>query len=217
MAKKKEKESGPINLKAPNFKRIDIKIEGITPANIHRLGKKLKQEFDERDAGKPKRDKKGVARDKDAEFMDSLYYIDAKGNELATPKNLTSKTRYGFPASGFKKAMVAACRSYDNIDMSAAKGRFFVLGMFVEIKGRPVMDEFWRRVGGKGPGTGTPHIGVRATFPKWSAKLNISFNADLISAESVVNLLASAGQSVGIGEDRPGKSGNTFGMWKIVA
>lgn len=216
MAKKKA-DVGPIELRPPNFTTICVEVVGISTLNVHRLGKKLKIEFDERDAGKPKKKTKGVARDKNAEFMDSLYYINAGGDEIDTPKKITPKTRYGFPASGFKKAMVAACRSYDNIDMTAARGRFFVLGQLVEIKGRPVKDEFWRRIGGKGAGTGTPDIGVRAAFPAWSAKLHIRFNADTISAESVLNLLATAGMSVGIGEDRPGKSGNTFGMWKLIA
>ncbi len=215
MAKKKTDE-GPIVLRPPNFKTVRIGIVGMTPLNIHRLGKKLKIEFDERDAGKPKKSKKGVARNKEAEFMDSLYYINADGFEVETPKKLIPKTRYGFPASGFKKAMVSACRSYGNISMVEAKGQFFVLGQFVEIKGRPVKDEFWRRIGGKGPGDGTPDIGVRAIFPNWSADLHIRYNADIISAESVLNLLATAGISVGIGEDRPGKSGNTFGTWKLI-
>ena len=212
-AKKQEKDVGLVALKAPNFRTVRVKIEGTAPLNIHRLGKKLKAEFEERDAGKPKKNKKGVARDKDAEFMDSLYYIDANGNEVETPKKITPKTRYGFPASGFKKAMVSACRSYSNITMTEAKGQFFVLGRFIEIKGRPVKDEFWRRIG---PSM-TPDIGVRAVFFTWSAELTISYNADVISVESVLNLLATAGISVGAGEDRPGKSGNMNGTWQLVA
>ena len=36
-----------------------------------------------------------------------------------------------------------------------------------------------------------------------------------ISAESVVNLLAAAGFAVGLGEDRPDKSGGSFGQWEV--
>jgi hypothetical protein len=214
MAKKKTDEL--IELKAPNIKKIDVTIKGITPLNVHRLGKKLKDELEERDKGKPKKRKRGVVRDKQAEFMDSLYFIDKNGNEVKTPNKLSPNTRYGYPASGLKKAMVSACRNYDNMTMAAAKGWFFVLGQFIEIKGRPVLDENWVRIGGNGEGTGTPHLGIRAKFPEWSAKITISYFADLISASSIVNLLATAGQCVGLGEDRPGKKGNTFGMWKIA-
>lgn len=210
-----KKASGPIEVKRPNERLINVPIISETPLNIHRLGKKLKQEFEDRDAGKPKVKKKGP-RDYDAEFMDSLYFIDDKGFEIDMPKKITKIIRFGFPASGFKKAIVSACRQFDNLAMTEIRGRIFVLGQYVEIKGKPVMDKFWRRIGGKGPGTGTPDIGVRAVFPEWSATLRVKFNADIITTESVVNLVAAAGFSVGIGEDRPEKSGNTFGMWRIA-
>ena len=210
MAKKQEQ---IIMIKKPNIDYLKIDIVGDTPVNIHRLGKKLKDEFDFRDQNKPI--KKRGARDKHTEFMDSLYYINAKCEEVETPKTITPSTKFGFPSSGFKKAMVYAARQYQNIKMTELRGRFFVMNAYVEIKGKPVMDEFWRRIGGKGPGTGTPDIGVRAVFPKWSASLHIKYNKDVISAESVVNLLQTAGLSVGIGEDRPDKAGNTFGMWHV--
>lgn len=203
-----------ITINKPNFKSLILNIKGVTPLNIHRLGKKLKDEFDARDANKPIK-KKG-ARDKKAEFHDSLYYIDKNGDEVDTPKKITSTTKFGFPSSAFKKAMVFAARQYKNIKMTELRGRFFVLNHYVEIKGKPVMDEFWRRIGGKGPGTGTPDIGIRAVFPEWTAQLNIKYNADVISPESIANLLSTAGFSVGIGEDRPDKSGNTYGMWEVA-
>ena len=211
MAKKKKEQV--IMIKKPNIDYLKIGIVGDTPVNIHRLGKKLKIEFDARDQNKPI--KKQGARDKQAEFMDSLYYIDANHEEVQAPKKITKTTRFGFPSSGFKKAMVFAARQYQNIKMTELRGRFFVMNSFVEIKGTPVKDEFWRRIGGKGPGTGTPDIGVRAVFPKWTATLHIKYNKDVISAESVVNLLQTAGLSVGIGDDRPDKAGNTYGMWHV--
>lgn len=213
MAKKKQTEQ-LITINKPNFKYLTINIVGTEPLNIHRLGKKLKDEFDARDQNKPIK-KKGP-RDKQAEFLDSLYYIDSDYKEVPAPKKITKTTHFGFPSSGFKKAMVFACRQFKNLKMAEMRGRFFVLNRFVEIKGKPVIDEFWRRIGGKGPGTGTPDIGVRALFLEWKAKLYIRYNADVISADSIVNLLSTAGFSVGIGEDRPDKSGNTFGMWEIA-
>lgn len=211
MAKKKEE---VIVIAKPNWKNLEISIVGETRLNIHRLGKKLQQEFTDRDQNKPKK-KKGP-RNLQAEFMDSMYYIDNSFQEVDTPEKIVKSTRFGFPASGFKKAMVSASRSYANLKMTEMRGRVFIMNQYVRIEGKPVMDEFWRRIGGKGPGTGTPDIGIRATFPEWKATLFVKYNADLISAESVVNLLATAGVSVGIGEDRPEKSGNTFGTWRIA-
>jgi hypothetical protein len=210
MAKKKEE---VITIKKMKEAVGEFTIVGDTELHIHRLGKKLAEEFRARDANKPI--KKTGPRDCQAEFMDSLYYIDAGGNEIAAPKKLSAKTRYGFPASGFKKAMVSAGRQYKNIKMTELKGRFFVLGKHVEIKGKPVLDEFWRRIGGKGPGTGTPDLGIRATFLEWRATLRIRYLVELISADSIVNLLSTAGICVGCGEDRPEKTGNTGGMWHV--
>lgn len=213
MAKKKEE---IIIIPKPKYKRIEVKIVCDTGMHVHRLGKKMMQEFDDRDHNKPKPTR--AARDYDQEFLDSLYYIDANGFEVTAPAKLSKTTRYGFPSSAFKKAMISAARQFDNIKMTELRGRFFVnqFQPFVEIKGKPLLDKFWRRIGGKGPGTGTPDIGIRATFPVWSAKLELRFLESGISAESVLNLLSTAGFSVGVGEDRPDKSGGTSGMWHIA-
>lgn len=202
-----------IKIQKPDEKYLVFTIIGDEPLNVHRLGKKLAEEFNLRDANKTI-PKKG-ARDKQAEFLDSLYYIDKDGKEVDTPKKILKTTRFGFPASGVKKAMVSAGRNFKGIKMTELKGRFFVMGRFIEIEGKPEREEFWRRIGGKGPGTGTPDIGVRAVFPKWQAKVHIRYLANMISGDSVGNLLAAAGISVGLGENRPEKSGDTFGTWHI--
>ena len=212
MAKKKEE---VIVIPKPKYETIKVRIVSDTPINVHRMGKKMMQEFEDRDHNKPK--PKRAARDYDKEFLDSLYYINARGEEIEPPAAITKSTRFGFPSSAFKKAMIFAARQFDNVKMTEIRGRFFVNQhqQFVEIKGKPQMDKFWRRIGGKGPGTGTPDIGIRARFPLWSAELELRFLENVISAESVLNLLSVAGFSVGVGEDRPDKSGGTFGMWHI--
>lgn len=214
MAKKKE--SKVITIPAPNYEVMKVRIVGDTPIKIHRLGKKMMQEFEDRDHNRPK--PKKAERDYPAEFIDSLYFIDANGFEVAPPKAVKKNTRIGFPSSGFKKAMVSAARQFDNIKMTEIRGRFFVNKEvpFVEIKGNPKLDKFWRRIGGKGPGTGTPDIGIRAIIFPWSAELTIKFLKNTISAESILNLLSVAGFSVGVGEERPDKSGDTGGLFHIA-
>jgi hypothetical protein len=202
-----------IQLAKPDIANVEFHIVGTTPLLIHRLGKKY---WDELMGGRGK-PKKKVERDMDAEFRDSLYYLDGDCNtEIDPPAKIVKSLRYGFPASAFKKAMVGAARQFNNISMTEVRGHFFVLNHFVEIKGTPVKDEFWRRIGSKGPGTGTPDIGVRARFDKWDATLQIQYLANVITPESIANLLSVAGFSGGIGEDRPSKSGNTNGQWQIA-
>ena len=206
----------PIELRPLVERVLSLKIEGTNILYIHRISKKYEQQLIKQAAGKPKQTQKGVVRDFDAEFIGSLYYLDSKGHEVAIPKKITPKMRFGFPASGFKKAMVSACLFYKSIKKAEAKQLFFIEGQFVEIKGIPAKDEFLCRIGGKGPGTGTPAIGIRAKFMKWMAVISIRFCVDAISASSIINLLSEAGKHVGIGEDRPGKSGNNFGTWKLL-
>ncbi len=211
MVKKQQEQF--ITVKKPNFQFLTIGIVGKEQLQVHRLGKKLKEQFEQRDANKPI--KKNNKRDYNAEYIDALHYIDKDFNEVLAPKMITKSTKFGFPSSGLKKAIISACRNYKNLKMTEIRGRVFVLNKYVEIKGNPEMQTFWRFIGNKGSGTGTPDIGVRAVFPKWSATLYIRYNADLIDAESVVNLVQSAGESVGIGEDRPERQGNTFGTWDV--
>lgn len=197
---------------------IEVTIVGDTPLKVHRIGKKYQQELDDKDHGKPK--KKNVERDYDYEFRDSLYIIDKNGCQIdgPVPEKLTPKMQFGFPSSSIKKAMVYSARQFGkDVKMSELKGRFFVnqFSPFFEIKGTPKIDKFMRRIGGSGPGTGTPDNGIRASFDVWSATLEIRFLKNLITAESVLNLLSVAGFSVGIGEDRPDKTGGTCGMWHI--
>ena len=213
MAKKKEKNQ-IIEIEKPKKKIIRFLIIGDTPINIHRLGKKAKQELEDR--GKKKASARKI-RNYEEEFMDSLYFIDANGNEIESPKKITKSTRIGFPASGLKKAMVSAARNFKNVTMAEIRGKFFVLGRFIEIKGTPKQDGFWRRIGGKGPGTGTPDWGIRAKVEKWSSVITVRYVENWMTPESIANLLDAAGFCVGLGEDRPDKTGNDAGMWHIAS
>ena len=205
-----------IEIPPPQYATLTAVIEGDTEINIHRLGKKLQDEFEARDSNKPIPKKQ--KRNYDEEFIDSIYFIDKNGFPIDAPKKITSSTLIGFPSSGFKKAMVFAARQFKNLKMTELRGRFFVnqYTPFVRIEGKPKVDKFWRRIGGKGPGTGTPDIGIRAKVFPWKATLEIRYLKNLISAESILNLLNTAGFSVGVGEDRPDKNGNTFGMWHVA-
>lgn len=203
-----------------NRKELKVNIVGDTPIFIHRLPAKLKLEFEARNEGKAMPKKK--IRNRQQEFCESLYWLDKDGNEIVCGKNPGKHKYWGFPASGFKKAAISACRAFKSIKMTEIRGAFHVNGRYVMIKGSPRIqqeqgcDGIWVREGGKGPGTGTPNIRYRAEYPEWSATLNITYNANMISAEQIYNLFNTAGFAVGVGEDRPDKSGGTGGMFHVV-
>jgi len=208
-----------VEIHALNRKQLTVNIVGDTPLFVHRLPAKLKIEFEARNEGKAMPKKK--IRDRQQEFCESLYWLNKNGDEIIAKKDVKTHKYWGFPASGFKKAAVSACRAFKGIKMTEMRGSFHVNGRYVMIEGSPRIqqeqgcDGIWVREGGKGPGTGTPNIRYRAEYPTWKAKLNITYNANMISAEQIYNLFNTAGFSVGVGEDRPDKSGGTGGMFHV--
>jgi hypothetical protein len=127
----------------------------------------------------------------------------------------------------FKRAMIAACRLTD-LPMKKAKLCFFVIpdgydefrdsiSLVYFTKGEPRMAEDCCR-----NANGQPDIRVRAKWkPGWQAKVRIKYDSDVLSKESVVNLMMRAGSQVGIGEGRPDAtssdgSGMGWGTFKIV-
>ncbi len=67
--------------------------------------------------------------------------------------------------------------------------------------------------------TGVVDLRSRPLYREWEAKLRIRFDAGMLSAQDVVNLIARVGMQVGIGEGRPdskNSAGLGFGLFEIV-
>lgn len=135
-----------------------------------------------------------AAKDPEQDYQESIYH--------------TEDDQPGFPASGIKKSCVNACRFLD-MAMTEARGAFFVMGDILPIKGEPRMREDIVRLGGR-----TADIRYRAEFPQWSITFTVLYNPLIISAESIVNLIETAGFHIGIGDWRPEKDG-THGMFEV--
>jgi hypothetical protein len=112
---------------------------------------------------------------------------------------------HGMPAAGFRNAMIRACKLC-GYAMTEAKMSVFVVGDGFDREGTPLV-----RMTGK-PEMHTGHVrnqtGVidirsRPMWKKWSAKIKIRYDADQFREQDVLNLLARAGQQVGVGEGRP--------------
>jgi len=228
MAKKNvEKTIKVIPIQNINKRWLSIPIVGDTPFSPHKLSAEARRQLDRTKKDKTKIKKQVI--DPQQEFARSLYWLDKNGDLMADGKDpLKHKFGFGMKASAFKQGMMAAGRMVEGVKMTQLKPIFHVFGaedtskMFVKIKGIPEIEcEFgnelgvWVRIGGQGPGTGTPDIRYRATFKKWSAVLYIQYNPDWISAEQLFNLANIAGFVAGIGEDRPGKKGGTGGMYRV--
>lgn len=63
----------------------------------------------------------------------------------------------------------------------------------------------------------TPDIRTRAILPEWACHLTVSFMKPVLREQSIVNLLAAAGQLSGIGDWRQQKGSGGYGSFKIVS
>lgn len=188
---------------------MEVTLEGITPLLVHNFGAKaIKQILDKQiGAAKVARPKK----DPFSDFRESLYII----NEKRVPKTKLTTGQFwpfvadtfGFPASGFKKAMVTACSFVEAIPKTRVRGLVHIHGDLLPIKyKRLVMRQDTVRIGNFG--SKTADIRFRGEFHDWSIKLRISYNKNAITPQQIAMLINNAGFSVGVGEWRPEKDGS---------
>jgi hypothetical protein len=196
---KKEEQKGSIELPALDFKQVTFKIEGMTPLIVNKFSEKASQMMLDKQMKKATKGKE--AKNPDEQFEGSLYKF---------PDGI----RTGFPAVGFKAAMVRGAKQL-GIAMTDSRGKFHVLaddGDLIEINGTPEKRQDMVRLA-----TGVADIRFRGEYKKWSANITITYNAGVISDEQLAQILKIAGFSCGIGEWRPEKSNSgSYGMFKIA-
>lgn len=183
-----------VTILKPNILLMEITIVGDSPLICHAWSTKAKAMM----LAKQMKLAKGAkeAKSPEQDFQDSLYPHPDGG--------------YGFPAVGFKSAAVDACSHVDGITKVEARGAFHVTVDLVKIEGKPTPREDMVRIA-----MGTADIRYRGEFKTWKCKLPIRYNANVLSAEQIVNLFATAGFSIGVGEWRPERNGS-FGMFHVA-
>jgi hypothetical protein len=165
-------EGGPIIV--PRMRRdvMEVKVIGLTSLITNPVSNKYRQEMIEKgqvdEGSAPKQAKK--ARDYEQEYRDTLYPLPGGG--------------YSFPAIGFKRAIVGACRQVDGLDMTTANRIIFVEAddrsrgqEVVRILGEPAMREDIARTQDRNR---VPMPRFRAEFKEWSATLRITFVSSMI-------------------------------------
>lgn len=195
-----------VTISPPNIQTAAFTIEGTAPLVIHRFDKKVMQEFEDKivEGSKPRGKKKFEPKNPE-DICEAAKYFGRTGKE----------TWEGFNASGVRLALISACRGA-NFKMTIAKQSLFVeadgwdiytpLVPLVRIQGKSEMSKMIAKTE-----TGVAMLTIRPMYNPWKAKLRIRFDADLFSLTDVSNLLARAGQCVGLCEGRP-DSKNSGGM-----
>jgi hypothetical protein len=195
----KSTEKKVITIQPIPLETVVVPIKGMMPLIVHKWSDKAKRQMlANQMAGKNAPKAKKEPKDPQADYMSSLY--------------LMPDGEPGFPSSGFKAAIVGACRMFDGLDMVLAKTIIRVNGYMVKIEGEHRMREDPVRLA-----KGVPDLRYRAEFPEWSATLSITYNASILKVEDIISLVNAAGMG-GIGEWRPSapKSlSGTFGTFEV--
>jgi hypothetical protein len=195
-----------IELPKLNLKILTITLIGDSSLITHKWSEKaIKGMLD-----KQMKKAKGAREAKDPwmDFCHSLYWL---SDMPAKPTEATiKKAKFGFPAVAFKAAAVNACSQVDGLTKVNARASFHIDKEFVIIQGTPEIREDMVRIA-----MGTADIRYRGEFKKWKAEFELRYNANVLSAEQIVNLFNVAGFGVGVGEWRPQKNGS-YGMFHVM-
>jgi hypothetical protein len=197
-----------VEIQPPNFKAITLRIEGSAPLMLHKFSEKMRKQIEEKQTAESKTTKKRAPKDYEAEY-NGARYLDQKGRD-------------GLPCGAIRAAMIASCRFVDGLPMTKAKGAFFIVAQghdatdgtpLVLIQGKPKHDTRPVRLE-----SGVADLRNRPRYDDWACDLTIQYDADLLSANDVANLLSRAGAQVGVGELRPqgpNSYGGDFGTWHV--
>lgn len=184
-----------IAISPPNFQTAIVHIEGTAPYVQHKFSVKARNQIKAKQekGSQAKKGQKREPKDFMAMYEGAQYHMEDGEN--------------GIPAPAFRNAMISACRLVDQ-KMTIAKMALFVepdgfdkedgTPLVKFTKGKPEYMESYVRI------PGSVDVCARPKWDAgWRATLRIRFDADRFSASDVLNLLARAGQQVGIGEGRP--------------
>lgn len=188
-----------VSIPAPNIEVANVTIKGVTPLIFHKWSDKAIKMIEEKQQKKAKANKKKEARNPEQEYKDSYYY--------------NSDKKIAFPALAIKQALVNSARVLDGVAMTTIRASIFIVGdgdglIPVDYKTEEKRKDMVKI------GMGTADVRYRGQVKGWSMTFPIKFNADVFSLEQVMNLVQTAGFSVGIGEWRPERNGD-FGCFEI--
>jgi len=189
---------------APNFKEIEITLEGTAPLMQARFSEKAINGMMEKMAAGPtaKKGRKREARDFDEDFKRAMHR--------------SADGWIGVPAAALRNACIDVCRMV-GFKMTHAK-----MSIFVESDGNDIVDgqPLIRLYAGEPEktematrnATGVADIRIRPMWREWKLHPVLRFDADQFTSADVINLVARAGLQIGLGEGRPySKSSNGMG------
>ena len=207
-------ETGVIEIPAPQWINLTVRIEGTLPLLIRKFS--AKNIHGDTDNG-PVKNKS--AKQSPQSMADSGRYI-AVGNG-------GKKLWDGFNALTIKGCMISAVGMVEKTTKTDMKLAIFVEAEGYDADGTPLIQILGER--GKAgfeinkaicrTTTGASYECYRPMYQPWSAIIRLRLNAHLINAKQAVNLLSLGGAYCGIGEHRASSTksytGGSYGAFKI--
>jgi len=196
-----------VTIKAPTFTIIELEIVGTAPYVQHRFSEKAKQQMiATQEAGSRSSSKSGrQPKDFEQVFRDATHR--------------TSAGWAGIPTTQIRNGMISACKVAGYV-MTRAKLAIFVEPdgydaadgtPLVRIIGTPVKNIMPAR-----NDNGSVDMRCRPMWAQgWSARVRIRFDADMMDASDITNLMKRLGLQVGIGEGRPDSKESCGLMWGL--
>jgi hypothetical protein len=186
-------------IRPANLVRIRLRIDGESPYVQCAFSQKTR-ELLMKQMATPKAEKKGRSKDARPPRNFDEDFVNAQHRAAVGDWN-------GIPARAFRHAMIDACRTVGLV-MTTTKLALDVIGDGLDVHdGTPLV-----RLDAQAPerlalhvrnDNGSVDVRVRPIWREWGAWVTVQFDADMITAQSIANLLDRAGRQVGIGEGRP--------------
>lgn len=192
----------------PDFRVVNVLVRGTAPLVIERFSVKAALMAKMTEGATAKNKKNRAARD-----------FDKDANEA---RHISEEGWDGFSASGLRCACISACRLV-GFQMTKAKLSVFVVADGLDVnEGVPLVRIYGERdsfTAHTRNATGVIDIRSRPRWKRWASVLRVKFDAGQFSASDVINLIARAGQQVGIGAGRPDSkdsAGAGWGTFEVV-
>lgn len=207
-----KKDDSVVTVQQANIVRATLRIKGTAPLVQCKFSAKAKQKM-LADMATPKAAKQGRSAREPRNY----------DNDFAQAQHVSTAGWHGIPCAAFRAAMIDACRAAGLVMTKAKMSVFVVPDGFDRDEGTPLV-----RIEAPPPerteslvrnDNGAADIRIRPMWREWAAAVTVDFDADMITPESVVNLLDRAGRQVGIGEGRPfskNSVGQGWGTFTVV-
>lgn len=195
-----ERKKQTVTIKELKIRSTTIKVIGTSPLIINAFSEKARRMIEDKQQGKAKNAKHDLRVPED---------------DYNNAKHKSPQGWEGFPAAGFKAAMIRGAKM-TGLVMKDAQTSFFINAdcqetQLVKINGKSRMRTDMVRIGGT-----SADVRYRPEYPEWSVNLNIEFNEGVLSLDQIYQMLSAAGYGVGVGEMRPERTKFAFGRFKIA-